>query len=111
VAVEAGDKGKFFSYRKSISNLDKLHQDGFVHFASSDYCGAISKGYDKLLKIIAKDAYPGDFGSIDVDGLRSMCVSRLRVAVGAGIWRANHKTLGAWAERAYPEGHLMNNNN
>ena len=36
-----------------------------------------------------------------------MCVARLRVAVGAGIWRANHKTLGAWAERAYPEGHLI----
>ena len=42
-----------------------------VHFASSDYCGTISKGYDKLLKIIAKNAYPGDFGSIDVDVLRS----------------------------------------
>ena len=40
-----------------------------------------------------------------------MCVSRLRVAVGAGIWRANRKTLGAWAERAYPEGHLKNKNN
>ena len=39
-----------------------------------------------------------------------MCVARLRVAVGAGIWRANHKTLGAWAERAYPEGHLIDNN-
>ena len=38
-----------------------------------------------------------------------MCVARLRVAVGAGIWRANHKTLGAWAERAYPEGHLLDN--
>ena len=38
-----------------------------------------------------------------------MCVARLRVAVGAGIWRANHKTLGAWAERAYPEGHLIDN--
>ena len=25
------------------------------------------------------------------------------------IWRANHKTLGAWAERAYPEGHLIDN--
>ena len=30
-----------------------------------------------------------------MEGLRSMCVARLRVAVGAGIWRANHKTLGA----------------
>ena len=56
--------------------------------------------------MIATDAYPGDFASkVDVDGLRSMCVSRLRVAVGAGIWRANHKTLvGAWAKRAYPVG-------
>ena len=106
VAVEAGDKGKFTSYRKSISNLDALHQRGVIHFASSDYCGTISEGYDKLLKIIATDAYPGDFASkVDVDGLRSMCVSRLRVAVGAGIWRANHKTLvGAWAKRAYPVG-------
>ena len=44
--------------------------------------------------MIATDLYPGDFASkVDVDGLRSMCVSRLRVAVGAGIWRANHKTL------------------
>ena len=33
-----------------------------------------------------------------------MCVSRLRIAVGAGIWRANQKTLGAWAKRAYPVG-------
>jgi hypothetical protein len=57
----------------------------------------ISEGYDKLLKMIATDAaYPRDFGSnVDVDGLRSTCVSRLCVAVGAGIWRANHKTLGA----------------
>ena len=39
-----------------------------------------------------------------------MCVARLRVAVGAGIWRATHKTLGAGAERAYPEGHLIDNN-
>ena len=56
--------------------------------------------------MIATDLYPGDFASkVDVDGLRSMCVSRLRVAVGAGIWRANHKTLvGAWAKRAYPVG-------
>ena len=38
-----------------------------------------------------------------------MCVLRLRVAVGAGIWRANHKTLGAWTERAYPEGHFIDN--
>ena len=112
VAVEAGDKGKFISYRKSISNLDELHQRGVIHFASSDYCGMISEGYDKLLKMIATDAYPGDFGSnVDVDGLRSMCVSRLRVAVGAGIWRANHKTLGAWAKRAYPGGPGNDNNN
>ena len=39
-----------------------------------------------------------------------MCVARLRVAVGAGIWRATPKTLGAWGERAYPEGHLIDNN-
>ena len=112
VAVEAGDKGKFISYRKSISNLDELHKRGVINFASSDYCGMISEGYDKLLKMIATDAYPGDFGSnVDVDGLRSMCVSRLRVAVGAGIWRANHKTLGAWAKRAYPVGPVNDNNN
>ena len=111
VAVEKGDKGKFNSYRKSISNLDALCKGGLVHFASSDYCGTISKGYDGLLKTIAWDAYPGEFPrGVDVDGLRSMCVARLRVAVGAGIWRANHKTLGAWAERAYPEGHLIDNN-
>ena len=66
--------------------------------------------------MIATDAYPGDFASkVDVDGLRSMCVSRLRVAVGAGIWRAkygaNHKTLGAWAKRAYPVGPRNDNNN
>ena len=110
VAVEKGDKGKFNSYRKSISNLDALCKGGLVHFASSDYCGTISKGYDGLLKTIAWDAYPGEFPrGADVDGLRSMCVARLRVAVGAGIWRANHKTLGAWAERAYPEGHLIDN--
>jgi hypothetical protein len=48
---------------------------------------------------------------VDVDGLRSMCVSRLHVAVGAGIWRANHKTLGAWAKRAYPVGPAVDNNN
>ena len=61
----------------------------------SDYCGMISEGYDKLLKIIATDAYPGDFGSnVDVDGLRSLCVSRLRVAVGADIRRASHKFSG-----------------
>ena len=38
-----------------------------------------------------------------------MCVARLRVAGGAGIRRATHKTLRAWAERAYPVGHLIDN--
>ena len=97
--------------RKSISNLHAVCKGGLVHLACSD-CGTISKGYDGLLKIIAWDAYPGEFPrGADVDGLRSMCVARLPVAVGAGIWRANHKTLGAWAERAYPKGHLIDNSN
>jgi len=61
----------------------------------------ISEGYDQLREIIAKDANPGDLSSIDVDGLRSMCVSRLRIAVSAGSWCANHKTHGALAEHAY----------
>ena len=35
----------------------------------------------------------------DVDGLR--CVARLRVAVGWGVWRANHLTIiTAWAAAA-----------
>ena len=105
-AVEAGDKGKSTSYRKSISNLDTLAGQ-HIHFAVTDYCGALSKGYDKLLKSIAMQAYPGDglrVGS-DVDGLRSMCVARLRTAVGVGIWRANHKTISAWANKAYPDPH------
>ena len=69
-----------------------------------------ASGLAQAVSIVAA-AYPGEFPrGADVDGLRSMCVARLRVAVGAGIWRANHKTLGAWAERAYPEGHLIDNN-
>ena len=37
---------------------------------------------DASLKTTAWDAYPGEFArSFDVDGLRSMCVLRLRVAV------------------------------
>ena len=110
-----GSEGKAIDFQFEVRDehviiARGLHKRGVINFASSDYCGMISEGYDKLLKIIASDAYPGDFGSIDVDGLRSLCVSRLRVAVGAGIWRANHKTFGAWAERAYPERHRINDN-
>ena len=52
----------------------------------------------------------GGGGAAGPISIVDLCVARLRVAVGAGIWRANHKTLGAWAERAYPEGHLIDNN-
>ena len=40
-----------------------------------------------------------------------MCVSRLGASLGAGVWGANHKTIGAWAERANPERYLIINNN
>ena len=41
--------------------------------------------------------YPGAGieGSYDVDGLRSQAVAFARHTVGAGIWRANFKTISA----------------
>jgi hypothetical protein len=88
---------------KSISNLNKLHWIGLVYFASSDYCGTISKGYDKLLKTIAKDAYPGKFGSkVDVSTACARFASRGCASLGAGVWRANHdyRSLGGACQRA-----------
>ena len=99
------------SYRKAISNLDELRKQRLrIWFATVDNNGTMSKDFDTLVKLIARLAYPGSGPDRkwDVDGLRSRCVSRLRVAVGVGVWRANHKTLAAWAERSYPSD--CNNN-
>ncbi len=99
-AAEAGDRTKITSYRKSISNLDAMRRH--IWFATVDTNGTMSSDYTKLVQYIAKVAYPGfgDDGRFDVDGLRSRCVARLRVAVGCGVWRANHLTITAWAAAA-----------
>ena len=99
-AVEAGDRTKITSYRKSISNLDAMRRH--IWFATVDTNGTMSSDYTKLVQYIAKVAYPGygEDGRFDVDGLRSRCVARLRVAVGCGVWRANHLTVTAWAAAA-----------
>ena len=75
---------------------DKRHR---IWFATIDNNGTMSKDFNKLVQLVARAAYPGysDDGRYDVDGLRSRCVARLRVSVGCGVWRANHKVLGAWA--------------
>ena len=96
-AVKVGDRDKYSNYHKSISNLsDKRHR---IWFATIDNNGTMSKNFTKLVQLVARAAYPGygDDGRYDVDGLRSRCVARLRVSVGCGVWRANHKVLGAWA--------------
>ena len=55
--------------------------------------------------------YPAFAADIDTGRIDKGNVRRAAASRGAGIWRANHKTLvGAWAERAYPEGHLIDNN-
>ena len=56
-AVKAGDKGKISSYQLSISNFDALRHR--IHMAVVDNHGTLSEGYDKLLKAIARQAYPG----------------------------------------------------
>jgi len=97
VAAEAGDQGKYFSYQKSISNLDDLKH--CIWFATVDNNGAVSKRFSKLLQTVAHIAYPGhgNNGHYDVDGLRSRCVASLRIAVSCGVWRANHRIISGWA--------------
>ena len=64
-----------------------------------------TSSFNRLIKLVAKIAYPGAGmdGRWDVDGLRSRCVARLRVAVGAALWRGNHKTIASWKKRSYPD--------
>ena len=96
-AAEMGDRTKISSYRKSISNFDAMRHH--IWFATIDTNGTMSTDFTKLVQYIAKVAYPGvgADGRYDVDGLRSRCVARLRVAAGCGVWRANHRTITAWA--------------
>ena len=98
-AVKEGDKAKYNSYKKAISNLDdKAHR---IHFATTDSCGNLSKSYDKLVKMVPRIQHPGVGidGSYDVDGLRSMAVAFGRRTVAAGVWRSNYKTITLWVHR------------
>jgi hypothetical protein len=100
-AVEAGEKAKFYSYHKAITNLDaKRHH---VYFAVTDSCGNLSKDYTKLLKMMTRMQHPGAGidGRYDVDGLRSQAMALARRAVGAGVWRSNYMTITAWATRTH----------
>jgi hypothetical protein len=100
-AVEAGEKAKFYSYQKAITNLDaKRHH---VYFAVTDSCGNLSKDYTKLLKMMTRMQHPGAGidGRYDVDGLRSQAMALARRAVGAGVWRSNYMTITAWATRTH----------
>ena len=73
-----------------------------ICFATVDTNGTMSSDYTKLVQYFANVAYIGfgDDGHYNVDGLRSRCVARLRVAVGCGVWRAKHLTITAWAAAA-----------
>jgi hypothetical protein len=98
-AVEAGDKAKLYTYQKAISNLaDKRRH---IYLATTDTCGNLSDDYTRLLRFVARIQYPGAGveGSYDVDGLRSQAVAFARRTVGAGVWRANFKTITEWAHR------------
>ena len=98
-AVEAGDKAKSYSYQKAISNFDDKRRHIFL--ATTDTCGNLSDDYTRLLRFVARIHYPGAGvkGDYDVDGLRSQAVAFARRTVGAGVWRANFKTIYAWAHR------------
>jgi len=100
-AVEQGEKTKIASYHKVISNLDS--KSDRIHFATVDTAGNLSKGYDKLIKLVCRMAYPGAGadGRYDVDGLRSRAVAFARQTVGVGVWRSNFITISAWAARTY----------
>ena len=95
-AVEAGENDKLLDYSKSISNLDDKRRS--IWFAVVDNNGTVGKNYTDFIKHIAKVAYPGsgNDGRYDVDGLRSRCVARLRVAISCGVWRAGHKAIEGW---------------
>ena len=71
-----------------------------LDFAAIDI-GNLSDDYTRLLRFVARIQYPGAGveGSYDVDGLRSQAVAFARRTVGAGVWRANFKTITAWAHR------------
>ena len=98
-AVEAGDKAKSYTYQKAISNFDDKRRHIFL--ATTDTCGNLSDDYTRLLRFVARINYPGAGvnGDYDVDGLRSQAVAFARRTVGAGVWRANFKTISAWAHR------------
>ena len=95
-ADEAGENDKLLDYSKSISNLDDKRRS--IWFAVVDNNGTVGKNYTDFIKHIAKVAYPGsgNDGRYDVDGLRSRCVARLRVAISCGVWRAGHKAIEGW---------------
>ena len=95
-AVEAGETDKLSDYSKSISNLADKRRN--IWFGVVDNNGTVGKNYTDFIKHIARIAYPGsgDDGRYDVDGLRSRCVARLRVAVSCGVWRANQKAIEGW---------------
>ena len=100
-AAKEGDEAKIASYRKAISNLDSVA--GRIHFATVDTAGNLSDGFDKLIKMLGRMAYPGAGvdGRYDVDGLRSRAVAFARQTVAAGLWRSNYITISAWADRTY----------
>ena len=57
-----------------IASLDKLHQDGLVHFAPTTAARSARAPQDHHQ---AKDAYPGEFGSkVDVSMACARCASR-----------------------------------
>ena len=92
---------KLYTYQKAISNLADKRRHIFL--ATTDTCGGnLIDDYTRLLRFVARIQYPGAGveGSYDVDGLRSQAVAfARRTVVGAGVWRANFKTITAWAHR------------
>ena len=103
-AAEAGEKAKL------MPKLDSRRRHRGTSF---DYCGTFSDTSlrrrlfeDHRLGRLPRRVRPQLRRRRPALDVRLAAASRRPPAL---IWRANHKSLGAWAERAYPKGHLIDN--
>ena len=101
--AKEGEEGKINNYRNLITNFDALAH----HFSMAviETRGAMSQGFEHLIKLIAHAAHPIDFnapGRQDPGGLRASCVAKLRQRFSVALVRANAVTVDDWLS-VWPE--------
>ena len=101
--AKEGEEGKLNHYRDLITNFDALSH----HFSMAviETRGAMSEGFEQLIKLIAHAAHPTDFtapGRQDPGGLRASCVAKLRQRFSVALVKANALTVDDWLS-VWPE--------